>query len=338
MVLIPRRPVLTAVLFVVAAFAIWRWQYGVPMVDVVHLTRGSAVAAVYASGNVEPTVQMKIAPKISGRLVELLVDERAVVKSGQKLAQMDDKELTATVTQLRAKLAWVEREAARAKTLLAQRTGTVQERDRTASDLDAARAALAVAEQQRSEYMLTAPADGTIIRRDGEVGEVVQANQTVFSMSCCAPLRITAEVDEEDISFVHPGQKALIRSDAFPGRHFEGVVDAVTPKGDPTARNFRVRLKIPEDTPLMVGMSVEVNIVVGTDQDAPLLPSGAVSGGKVWVVRDGRLKHITVTTGVAGATMIEVKSGIKVEDDVVLRPESWFRSEQRVRVQAAQVP
>ena len=338
MVIIPRRPILTAILFALAAFGIWRWQFGAPVVEVVRVTQGPAVAAVYASGNVEPTVQMKIAPKIPGRLVELLVDERAVVEAGQKLARLDDKELAATVTQLQAKLAWAEREAARAKALLAQRSGTVQERDRTASDLEAARGALTVAEQQRSEYTLLAPAGGTIIRRDGEVGEMVQANQTVFSMACCAPLRITADVDEEDIPLVQPGQKALIRSDAFPGQNFAGVVDAVTPKGDPTARNFRVRIKIPETTPLMVGMSVEVNIVVGVNQSVPLLPVGAINGGKAWIVRDGRLKNVTVTTGVAGTTMIEIKSGVKPEDEVVLHHEGWFRPEQSVRAKLAQQP
>lgn len=335
---ISRKTMFILGLFLVTGFGAWHWLLQVPAVEVTHLTHGAAVSAVYASGSVEPTVLMKIAPKIPGRLAELLMDERAVVKAGQKLARLDDKELAATVTQLQSKLSLAEREYQRAAALLTRHSGTVQERDRTASDLQTAKAALAVAEQQRSEYTLTAPADGTIIRRDGEVGEMILANQTVFSMACCAPLRITADVDEEDIPFVQPGQKALIRADAFPGQHFEGSIDTITPKGDPTARSFRVRIKIPEATPLLVGMSVEVNIIVGAKTDAPLLPAGAVSGGKAWVVRDGRLKNITVTTGVSGATLIEVKSGVKPEDDIVVQPETWFRPEQRVRAQLQQVP
>lgn len=333
-----RKTIVIAVLCALAAFGVWRWVIAAPVVVVTRLSHGPAVAAVYASGNVEPSVLMKIGPKIPGRLAELLVDERATVKAGQKLARLDDKELAATVTQLQAKLAWAEREYERARSLLARHVGTVQDRDRTASDLDAARAALAIAEQQRSEYTLVAPADGMIIRRDGEVGEMVLANQTVFSLTCCAPLRITADVDEEDIPLVQPGQKVLIRADAFPGQFFEGAIDTITPKGDPTARSFRVRIKFPETTPLLVGMSVEVNVVVGAKPEVALLPSGAVSGGKVWIVRDGRLKNVTVTTGVTGDVMIEVKSGIKPDDDVVLHPESWFRPEQRARAKLQQRP
>lgn len=315
----------------VAGYGGWQHFVAIPQVATVHLTRGPAVEAVYASGTVEPTVMIKIAPKIPGRLADLLVDEGDRVKTRQPLARLDDRELAATVTQLQAKLVWAEREAARAQALLARHTGTVQERDRTAGELDAARAALAVVEQQRAEYTLTAPEDGAIIRRDGEVGDLIPTGQAVFVMSGGEPFRITADVDEEDIPLVHPGQKVLIRADAFPGEKFDGTVEAVTPQGDAVERNFRVRVKIPENTPLRIGMTTELNIVTGAKQDVPLLPASAVGGGKVWVVREGRLRNITVATGVTGAAMVEIKSGLDENDAVVTQPESWFRPELRVR-------
>lgn len=304
---------LALVALVVAAYSLLH----VPSVAVTQPQRGVAVTAVYASGSVEPSVQLRIAPKIMGRLSELAVDEHAAVKAGQVLARLDDQELAANLEQLQARLDLAQQEAARAKALLARGSGTIQQRDQTASAEQEARAALAMIAKQRSEYTLTAPSDGTIIRRDGEVGELIPANQTVFSMACCAQLRITATVDEEDVPLVQAGQKVLVRADAFPGQVFTGSVAAITPKGDPTARNFRVRIALPETTPLLIGMTTEVNIVVAEKPDAWLLPVTAVRDGKVWLVRDGRLRLETVTVGATNSGKIEVKSGLAPEAAVV---------------------
>jgi hypothetical protein len=61
---------------------------------------------------------------------------------------------------------------------------------------------------------------------------------------------------------VEAGQRALLRPDAYPERSLEAVVDSITPKGDPVTKTYRVRLALPETTPLLIGMTVEVVIVV----------------------------------------------------------------------------
>ena len=110
---------------------------------------------------------------------------------------------------------------------------------------------------------LVAPADGLITRRDGEVGEYVPVGQPIFYLSCCAPLRISVEVDEEDIPRVVIGQKVLIQNDAFLGQVFEGKVSAITPRGDSTARSYRVRVTFNDDHhPMMIGMTAETNIIL----------------------------------------------------------------------------
>ena len=114
----------------------------------------------------------------------------------------------------------------------------------TRADLDAAAASGRRAETQRDFMALTPPADGLIIRRDGEIGQFIPAGQAVFYLSCCAPLRVTAEVDEEDISRVHIGQKVVLRADALPGEILDGHVSEITPKGDPVARSYRVRVAL----------------------------------------------------------------------------------------------
>ena len=112
------------------------------------------------------------------------------------------------------------------------------------------------------------------------MGDFIPVNQPVFYLAKAGvPLRISADVDEEDIPLVKVGQKVLIRSDAFPSRVFTGEVLEITPKGDPVARSYRVRIELPADTALMIGMTAETNIVTAEKQDALLVPASAVSGG-----------------------------------------------------------
>lgn len=316
-----------------AAGAAWHFL-GPLTVEAAAPTRGPAVQAVYGSGTVEPSVMLPIAPKVMGRLHKLLVDEGAAVRQGQVLAELDSREQAASVAELEARVRLAEAQFRRASELYRNRTGTETAFDQARGELDTAKAALERARRQLGEMTLSAPADGTVIRRDGEIGQLIKAGDAVFWMACCAGLRITAEIDEEDIHAVRPGQKVLIRADAFAARTFEGAVGEITPKGDPVARSFRVRIKLPADTPLMIGMTTDCNVITGERPDALLVPAAAVSDGKLWLVRDGRLARRAVSLGVAGDGMVEIRAGLEAVDRVVQRPLTGLREGRAARVAA----
>jgi RND family efflux transporter MFP subunit len=208
--------------------------------------------------------------------------------------------------------------------------------DRARADWLAASAASSKAVAELSFATLVAPADGIVIHRNGEIGELIPVNQAVFWVSVDSPLRISAQVDEEDIARVTPGQEVLIRADALPNRVMRGVVQAVTPKGDPIARSYRVRIGLTEATSLMIGMTVEVNIVIRRNDDALLLPPSAISASHVWFVRDGRLEERSVSIGANGSKQVEITSGVSVDDLVVLHPDASLRSGGSVRATLAQ--
>jgi hypothetical protein len=118
------------------------------------------------------------------------------------------------------------------------------------------------------------------------------------------------EVNEEDIPNVSVGQSALLHSDAFRGRALRAEVDSITPKGDPVAKTYRVRLALPEDTPLMIGMSADVNIVVRVAENTLLIPSLAIENGAVFVVESGVARRRSVETGIRGVRAVEILSGL----------------------------
>jgi RND family efflux transporter MFP subunit len=142
---------------------------------------------------------------------------------------------------------------------------------------------------------------------------------------------VVAEVDEEDIPRVVVGQPVLIAADGFPGRTLSGKVDRITPKGDPVNKNYRVRVLLPDDTPLLIGMTVETNIVVRRIEDAVLAPVDAVVDGRVWVVEDGRVRARTVETGIRGRDRFQILNGLRPEEIVVVAPPEGLKEGARVR-------
>lgn len=331
------------ILLIVAAVAGGEyWWYAQPIsVDIAQPHRGPAVLGVYATGTVEPSVMVPIAARTGGHLITLNADEGDTAAPDQVLARVESTDLEASVAELKSREDYARRELARMTILLRSKVVSKEEHDRAQTDLEAAVAARDAAQAQLSYTQLRAPAQGLIIRRDGEIGEFIEPGQTVFWMSCCAPLRITAEVDEEDIPLVRVGQNVLIRADAFPGQVFKGKVQSITPKGDPVARSYRMRVSFDEpDVPLMIGMTAETNVILRKTENALLVPSSAVvtnEEGKsfLWGVAQGMLHRMPVTVGAKGAQETEITTGLSDQDVFVQVPENEFEDGQTVRVQRA---
>src|SRR5206468_5113302 len=110
----------------------------------------------------------------------------------------------------------------------------------------------------------------------------------------------------EKINRIAFGQKAFLRSDAFPGQALRASVSQITPKGDPTRKTFRVYLLLPNDTPLRIGMSVEANIIFREKPSAIVVPAEAVAGDSVQMVDDGRIRRVPVTVGIRGSRNTEI--------------------------------
>ena len=329
------RLIVVAVIVIAAVGAGLAWRNWPVAVQTTAVTRGPAIDAVYATGSVEPTVMLPVAPRTGGRLAALSVDEGARVKRGQVLARLEAPDLDSTVQEMAAREQLARSNFERTQDLVAKHFVSAAELDRTRTELDAAQAASRRAQAQRDYNLIVAPADGMVLRRDGEVGQFIPAGQAVFTLACCAPLRVSAEVDEEDIPRVRVGQAVVMRSDAFGNQIFDGKIAAITPKGDPTARSYRVRVQFDdpqaaENTGLRPGMTMDVNIVVARRENSLLIPSRAVQGDKVWVVEQGRAHQRKLVLGAAAGARTEVREGLDEHAVVVTAPNDRLREDRKV--------
>jgi RND family efflux transporter MFP subunit len=306
-------------LLVIAALAagLW-WRFGRgPEVSVVVPTRGTAVEIVYATGAVQPVRWAKVTSLIRQRIIEFCDCEGRQVKRGDVLARLDDKEIRAQLHELRAREEFAKSEVARTTELIARGATTMQAHEKAMAELRQIQGLLTVLLERVDQYTITSPIDGEVLRKDGRVGEIVEAGTILFRVGVPKPLEVEAEVNEEDIPRVSVGQLVLFRTDAFPGRRIEGKVREITPMGDPVAKTYRIRVDLPDDTPLRIGMSVEANIVTREKENALLVPADALQGSHVFVVNGHVAQRREVKVGIRGTRAVEIVEGLSEQDRVV---------------------
>jgi len=329
------QPGLLLALVIVAAAvgAYWYFGRGTP-VTAAAVYRGTAAEIIYATGAVEPVTWAKVTPMLKGRLIERCRCEGKEVKKGNVLARLDDKEAQATLNELKAREAFAQREVERQTQLMARNVTTVQALERAQSELRSLQSLITAQTERLENYKLVSPMDGVVLREDGEVGEIVDSLNVLYRIGLPRPLQVVSEVNEEDIPRVRIGQKALLRTDAFLNRPLEATVSDITPAGDPVAKTYRVKMALPDDTPLRVGMSIEANIVAREKPDVLLVPSAAVSDGSVFVVDGFRAYRRKVEIGIRGTRATEIVSGLKEGEILIASVPAGLADGARIQVTA----
>ena len=262
--------------------------------------------AIYGTGTVEPERWAKVVPLQRRRLLELCSCEGQAVKAGQVLGRQDDAEERSALHELEVNNEQLVRDLARAEKDRGNSDAAQKDYEQRWTQLEESKSRIAAQKVRIDQLVLRAPLDGMVLRRDGEVGEIAGPTDVLFWVGPPAPMQVTAEINEEEINRIAVGQKAFLRSEAFPGQALRATVSQITPKGDPARKTFRVYLSLPQDTPLRIGMSVEANIIVREKARAIVIPTEAIADDAVQVVNNSRIQRLPIRLGVRGSRNVEI--------------------------------
>ncbi len=325
--------IVLAVAIAIAAAGYW-WLHGnYTTVNTVKVKRGHAAEVVYATGTVEPLLWAKITALHRKRIVEICKCEGKSVVAGEVLVRLDDAEERARLRQLKARLKRVKADAERIKSLVDRDIASRITYDEMSTQIDEHEARITAQIDRINDLELKAPIDGIVLRRDGEVGEIagIGPSDAIIWIGQPKPLQVVADINEDDISKVQKGQNVLLRHESQIGKPLRASVDRITPKGDPETKTFRGYLALPEDTPLMIGMSVEANIIIREAKNTILLPAEAIKYNTVQAVIDDRVVLRRIISGIKGTRFIELASGISEGEAVISPFNEKLKTNARVR-------
>ena len=230
----------------------------------------------------------------------------------------------------------------------------VQAKLKLERDLAEAESALKTASWNLEQTKIVSPIDGYVLDMPQQVGTRLAANDLIVTVANTAPdnLVMRAQVDEEDVTKVFQpdaagnpttaaaqrggtGRQQVVRMSlySFADEVFVGRVTRIYPKADPDRRTFEVDIAIEQPSPRMqAGMTGELAFEVASKDRTLVAPSQALQDGKVWTVRDGRLTAADAAVGLRGVERVEIVSGLKAGDTVVISPVAGLTPGGPVRV------
>lgn len=202
--------------------------------------------------------------------------------------------------------------------------GSGSERVAAQARITQAQAALEAAQAKLALLVLTAPVDAQVLTRDVEPGDVAQSGKVLLTLAQSGETRIYATVDEKNLRHLRTGSAAQAVADAFPGQPFAAELYYIAPGVDALRGTVEVRLRVPAP-PAFVrpDMTVSVEMIVGSREDALVLPSEAVreaDGAAPWVLlaEDGVARRQPVKLGLRGVGLIEILDGVKEGAQAIL--------------------
>ena len=200
-------------------------------------------------GNVDVR-QVDLGFRVFGRVISMPYEEGDVVPSGSLVASLEKKPYTDQVTEAEAVIVSIEASLVNAEKILKRRyeligSGSVTQEDLDTafsnyevlkSNLEQARASLAIAKKNLEDTEVYAPTDGTILTRIREPGSIVNTGDAVYTLSIASPVWVRAFISERDLGLVYPGMEAEICTDTPGGKSYTGTVGFISPVSEFTPK------------------------------------------------------------------------------------------------------
>jgi RND family efflux transporter MFP subunit len=328
----------------------------VPTVSVTRPEKSAAQEDLSLPGNIQPYTDAAIFARTTGYLKKRYADIGSRVKTGQLLAEIDTPEIDQQLLQARADLATAEANARLAQTtaeryrdLIKSDSVAQQDVDNANGNFDAKRAEVqsAVANVRRLEQLqafkkIYAPFDGVITARNTDIGALIGSNtnaKELFHIASTHKLRVYVNVPQTYSRDAASGLGAEIELHELPGQRFKGTLVRTSQAIDPTSRTLLAEIDL--DNPageLLPGSYAEVHLKLPARGTTFRLPVNTLifraEGVRVALVSDRRITLAPVTLGRDFGSNVEIVSGLKGDEAVVVNPPDSLTSGQIVRVAA----
>ncbi len=306
---------------------------------------------------------ISVGTNVVGTIVSEPIEEGQVVKRGDLLAKIDDRNYKGLLNQAladrnlaAANVKLNSAEANRLRALHSEGVASQDELDQSENRLAVSRAALQRAEASIDsaryfidQSIIRSPINGIVLKKYHEIGDNINyggqiaAGAGVFDIAQLADtedMRAEVDINESDISRISMGTPASVVPDSYPDKSYDAKVVKIYPAADRQKGTVKIEVHLldPDLAIIKPELSVKVTFLAGApkQQASPLVvvPKKAVVGeGKdamVWTVRDDRVTRVPVVLGREFQDGFEVKQGLEGGEMVIVVPPSTLKDGQAV--------
>lgn len=286
------------------------------------------------TATVEANVVNNIAPSMSLRINDILVEVGDHARKGQVLAQMDKTNLLQSQTQLEN----IQLEYDRAFELYKVGGASKQSLDAQKTQLDVAKTAY---ENLKENTRLVSPIDGIVTARNYDSGDMI-GGEPVVTIEQMSPVKLLVNVSESFYTRVKKGMDVNVKVEVYGDEIFQGKVSLIYPTVDPQTRTFPVEIKLPnKDLKVRPGMFARVTMNFGTQNhvvapDLSIIKQAGSGDRYIYVYKDGKVSYNKVLLGRRMDDKYEIISGVSDGDQVVVAGQSRLTNGAEVSIENAE--
>ena len=314
-------------------------------------SNNSSASVLDASGYVTARMQATVSSKITGKVLEVFIEEGMFVEKDQILAQLDDSSVQAELNFAKTQLKEAQRVFNRTSELRKDNLASQASLDAAESQVDGLKARLDISKQIVADMQIRAPFSGVVINKAAQPGEMISPVSagggftrtgigTIVDMSS---LEVEVDVNESYINRVQPGQPAITNLNAYPNWDISSEVIAIIPTADRNKATVKVRIGLLEkDARVLPDMGAKVSFLKDQIIEAPeklegvMIPSSSlIKEGNlsyVFVIKNGLITKTKVTVGSLSSNFSRISNGIEVGDNVVTDPNNELQNGQEVLI------
>lgn len=278
---------------------------------------------VEVTGQVASVTQATLSSQIQAAVKEMRVREGSVVKRGETLVMLDDRDLRADMARAEAEADNAKAHLKRMRDLFTQDSVARQELENAERSFKVAEANRAAAQTRASYTVVTAPFAGLVTEKLIHAGELASPGRPLLRLEDPHLLRLEATVAEGDLKSLSRGDRVAVLIDALAGQSLEGTVAQILPTGDPATHTVLVKVGLPPAAGLKSGMFGRMQLEKGMGRTlvvprTSVIERGDLSG--VFVVGSDSLAHLRwIKLGRSVDDQVEVLSGLNQGERVLVQ-------------------
>lgn len=296
---------------------------------------GNFTNYVDLQGKIDAQDNVTAYPQAQGIITAINVKVGQHVSKGQILAQLDNSVLKQNIAQAEVQVGLVRTLFEKQKNLWDQKIGTEVQFLQAQTNLQSAQRQLAALQQQADMYRIKSPISGTVDQMDLKLGQVAAPGTTGIRIVNADVLKVKADVPESYTESVKQGNNVKI---LFPDAN-DSLITKITFAAkviDPVSRSFPIEIRLPSKSDIRPNMTAVLRIANYSKTNAISVPLKAIqnseAGNYVYVSENGFAKRKNIEQGATSNGMVEVKSGLKAGDQVVVEGAGDIEDGDKLRV------
>ncbi len=287
-------------------------------------TASASIGSIYSSaeGNFSVQTQKVMTSEVAGEISSLKVSAGSKVKEGDILFTLTAGSVEDLMESYKSKFDSAQDAVDAAKDNVENAEEAIEDAESKLQDVI----------DTRTDYSITAPITGKVVKKDALVGDTIKNTSQLCTIYDLSAVTFEMAVDELDVMSVKVGQEVNVTADAFEGEKIKGVVTNVSLLSTSTqgVTQYPVTVRIDEVKNLLPGMNVTGEIIIAKAEGVMAIPADALMRGDKVYVKDASVKEaigdipagfkvVEVETGLTDGDYIEIKSGLTGNEEVYVK-------------------